>query len=61
VALVAGAGRLMLSGVPSDLVDPLLLVRMTPAEWWSYPLWPASPVLVGLLAATYVLAFALQA
>jgi hypothetical protein len=51
----------MLSEVPSDLVDPPLLVRMTPAEWWSYPLWPASPVLVGLLAATYVLALALQA
>ncbi len=51
----------MLSGVPSDLVDPPLLVRMTPAEWWSYPLWLASAVLVGLLAATYVLAFALQA
>jgi hypothetical protein len=45
---------LVLSGVPTDLLDTPLFVRMTPAEWWNYPLWVASAVLVGLLAATYV-------
>ncbi len=53
-ALVAGGGWLALSGVPADLVDTSLFVRMTPAEWWNYPLWVAGAVLVGLLAATYV-------
>jgi hypothetical protein len=54
VALAAGIGWLVLSGVPTDLVDTPLFVRMTPAEWWNYLLWMASAVLVGLLAATYI-------
>jgi hypothetical protein len=45
---------LALSGVPTDLVDTPLFVRMTPAEWWNYALWVAGAILVGLLAATYV-------
>jgi hypothetical protein len=53
-ALAAGAGWLVLSGVPTDLVDTPLFVRMTPAEWWNYALWVAGAILVGLLAATYV-------
>jgi hypothetical protein len=52
-ALVAGVGWLMISGVPTDLIDTPLFVRMTPAQWWNYPLWVAAAVLVGLLAATY--------
>jgi hypothetical protein len=44
---------LVLSGVPTGLVDTPLFVRMTPAQWWNYPLWVASAILVGLLAATY--------
>jgi hypothetical protein len=55
-ALAAGVGWLALSGVPTDLVDTPLFVRMTPAEWWNYPMWVAGAVLVGLLAATYVVA-----
>jgi hypothetical protein len=54
IALAAGAGWLVLSGVPADLVDTPMFVRMTPAEWWNYPLWVAGAVLVGLLVATYV-------
>jgi hypothetical protein len=53
-ALAAGAGWLVLSGVPTDLVDTPLFVRMTPAEWWNYALWVAGAILVGLLTATYV-------
>ncbi len=53
VALVVGTVWLALSGVPTDLVDTPLFLRMTPAEWWDYPLWVAGAVLVGLLAATY--------
>ena len=54
VALVAGLGWLVLSGVPTDIIDTPLFVRMTPVEWWNYPFWVASAVLAGLLAATYM-------
>lgn len=54
VATVAGIGWLVISGVPTDIVDTPLFVRMTPVEWWNYPFWLASAVLAGLLAATYV-------
>jgi hypothetical protein len=33
VALAAGATWLVLSGVPTDLIDTPLFVRMTPALW----------------------------
>jgi hypothetical protein len=55
-ALGAGIGWLMLSGVPTDIVDTPLFTRMTPVAWWNYPFWVAGAVLVGLLAATYVTA-----
>ena len=54
VAAVAGLGWLVLSGLPTDIIDTRLFVRMTPVEWWNYPFWLASAVLAGLLAATYV-------
>jgi hypothetical protein len=54
VALVAGVAWLVLSGVPTDIVDTPLFIRMTPVEWWNYPFWVVGAVLVGLLAATYV-------
>ena len=54
VALAAGVGWLVISGVPTDLIDTPLFVRMTPPEWWNYPSWVAGAVLVGLLTATYV-------
>ena len=54
VAAVAGLAWLVLSGVPTDIIDTPLFVRMTPVEWWNYPFWLASAVLAGLLAATYV-------
>jgi hypothetical protein len=55
-ALVVGVGWLVLSGVPTDIVDTPLFVRMTPVTWWNYPLWVAGAALIGLLAATYVAA-----
>ena len=54
VALAAGVGWLVLSGVPTDLIDTSLFVRMTPPEWWNYPSWVVGAALVGLLATTYV-------
>ena len=54
VAAVAALGWLVLSGLPTDIIDTPLFVRMTPVVWWNYPYWLASAILVGLLAATYV-------
>jgi hypothetical protein len=54
VAAVAGGIWLTVSGVPTDLMDTPLFVRMTPVVWWNYPFWMVGAVLVGLLAATYV-------
>ena len=54
VALIAGASWLVLSGVPTDILDTPLFTRMTPVTWWDYPLWVVGAVLIGLLAATYV-------
>ncbi len=54
VAVVAGFLWLVVSGIPTDLLDTQLFARMTPVVWWNYPFWIAGAVLVGLLAATYV-------
>ncbi|MDQ3301913.1 MAG: hypothetical protein M3518_00985, partial [Actinomycetota bacterium] len=54
VAASAVALWTILSGVPTDIVDTPLFVRMTPVVWWDYPFWVTGAVLVGLLAATYV-------
>ena len=56
MAAVAGLGWLFLSGLPTEMFDTPLFVRMTPVRWWDYPFWVAGAVLVGLLAATYVAA-----
>ncbi len=44
----------LLIGVPTDVVPTPLFDRMTAVRWWDYPLWAASAVLLGLIAATYV-------
>ncbi len=54
VAAMVGGIWLVVSGVPTDLVDTSLFIRMTPVVWWNYPFWIGGAVLVGLLAATYV-------
>jgi hypothetical protein len=53
-AFVGGTGWLVLSGIPTDIIDTPLFVRMTPVRWWDYPFWVTAAVLIGLLAATYV-------
>ncbi|WP_207956402.1 hypothetical protein [Rubrobacter marinus] len=54
MAVLAGGGWLVVSGVPTGILETPFYVRMTPVEWWNYPFWLASAVLVGLLVATYV-------
>lgn len=54
VAAVAAGLWLVLSGVPTDIVDTPLFTRMTPVVWWDYPFWVVAAALAGLVAATYV-------
>jgi hypothetical protein len=42
------------TGIPTDVFPNPLYRRMTPVVWWNYPIWAASALLVGLIAATYV-------
>ena len=44
----------MVVGVPSGIIHTAFYVRMTPAQWWNYPVWIATAVLSGLILATYV-------
>lgn len=46
IGAVAAIGLVI--GVPTALVPTHVFGRMTPAPWWSYPVWAAVSVLVGL-------------
>lgn len=54
VATAAAVGALLVTGIPTAMIDNSWFTRMTPITWWSYPVWILSAILVGLLAATYV-------
>ena len=41
-------------GVPTALLPNSVFTRMTAVTWWSWPVWVATAVLGGLVAATYV-------
>lgn len=45
---------LIITGVPTAIVNTPIFDRMTPATWWSYPTWIISAALMGLIAATYL-------
>lgn len=44
----------VLVGVPTGLISTPWYTRMTPVQWWNYPIWVATVVLSGLAVATYV-------
>lgn len=54
VATVATALTALIIGVPTGIVRTPFYTRMTPVLWWNYPVWAASSLLVGLIAATYL-------
>lgn len=54
IATVAAVAALLVTGIPTAMIDNSWFTRMTPITWWSYPVWILSALLVGLLAATYV-------
>lgn len=54
VAALGSAVAALVIGVPTGIVETSLYTRMTPVLWWNYPVWAASALLIGLIAATYV-------
>jgi hypothetical protein len=54
VAVVAAAAAALALGLPTDVVPNPLYTRMTPVQWWNYPVLVASVLLIGLTAGTYV-------
>lgn len=54
VAALVTAAVAVATGIPTDLVPTSLYTRMTPIPWWSWPIWSATAVLAGLLAASFV-------
>lgn len=54
IAAVVAVGSAIAMGVPTGVLRTNLYHRMTPVQWWNYPVWALSAVLVGLLVATYV-------
>ena len=44
----------VLIGIPTVLIPNPIFGRQVPAHAWNYPVWIASSVLAGMLAATYV-------
>ncbi len=54
VGVAATAIAALAMGVPTGVVPTSFYRRMTPVTWWDYPIWAASALLIGLVAATYV-------
>lgn len=55
IAAVGGMiGSALVIAVPTGIVVTPWYVRMTPVQWWNYPVWVATAVLSGLIVATYV-------
>ena len=53
-AVVGAAFTAAVVGLPTALLPSSLFTRMTPVTWWSWPVWSATALLGGLVAATYV-------
>lgn len=54
VMTVGALVALLVTGIPTAMIDNSWFTRMTPITWWSYPIWIVSAIIVGLMAATYV-------
>jgi hypothetical protein len=52
-ALAGSVAAALAIGVPTDVVPTPVYTRMTPVQWWNYPVLAASALLLGLAAATY--------
>ena len=52
VFLGAGGASALAIGVPTDVIDTELFVRMTPVRWWEYPVLILTALLTALWAAS---------
>lgn len=53
-AAAAGLVTALVVGIPTGVIPSSLYTRMTPVQWWNYPILAATVVLGGLAIATYV-------
>lgn len=51
LGVLVGAFTLLVIAVPTALIPNPVFTRMTPAEWWSWPVAIASAILVAVLVA----------
>jgi hypothetical protein len=54
VGILAAVVVALAIGIPTGIIETSWYTRMTPVLWWNYPVWAATVVLSGALAATYV-------
>ena len=54
VTVVTGLLTALAVGIPTGVIPNPLYSRMTPVQWWNYPILAATVVLAGLVFATYV-------
>ncbi len=54
VAAAAAALLAVAAGAPTAVIPNPLFGRITPVQWWSYPILAATALLGGLVTATYV-------
>lgn len=55
VAAIGGIATLVLTGIPTAILDNPYFVRMTPVRTQDYFVWVATALLMGLIAGTYTL------
>lgn len=53
-AAAGGLASALVVGIPTGVVPTPLYTRMTPVQWWNYPVLVATVALTGLAIATYV-------
>ena len=53
-AVLGAVASALVIGVPSGIVRTPFYERMTPVQWWSYPVWVITALLSGLILATYL-------
>lgn len=53
-AILAGTVFALAVGIPTGVLPSPMYTRMTPVQWWNYPVWAIGAVLGGLVAATYI-------
>ncbi len=51
---MGGSVTALIVGIPTGVIPTSFYTRMTPVQWWNYPILAATVLLTGLAIATYV-------